>query len=1428
LEQKGSYPIDRKVEQRLNDSTFMHNVKSEPNAPVRGRLPIPSDALQTNWQRTVSPGHIPPEQELLLEIVKDKVGVRQHTESLLHEVNHPYANWEEIVEPLRTRALGDFYDYDEHGKGPEAFSIFFGLLLQCLQSCPSEDGRVRTFATLFDFMELILLEARSSSERNQEVVQQVLSHLQEWLLDEPLFAAKATTKINRVAQTVLASESSFDLERLALLYLHCLEKNYETWLSHRDLAEWFLSERDRLFGGRDYQSLLLSVSHQRLQSFLDVLPTLRDAASLDPASALRRSFELADFSQIEQGHLRIAFEMEKRSDPMCFLDKTHFLLHLLEIPVLADQNETILRELGNCIEKMRDQDPSVWPEFLRDVFRVLRENMGPYGNTVLDSAYTIGQEIYRSENRELIDLFLDQVIRLGFERPNIQGVNRDWQVVANPLHLKNVRVWLSLIQMNPAHSRRLISALIIHLKMGGVFVSDTDLFQKVISSLLSADIRACYAPIKALARLFPVYFHDIGAEGELRDVSTAVDELCNRQDLLIHFLRKQSHVESNNQILPFMEKIMEYWLEGDKEVLRTHLPEEIYEQIPEVNSFREEMAPLFRRIFENTHFRPRDLLALSDRQVLDRVTKVRRAPKPARRKAVLVIRLYQLLVKKYTIHHQDILNDLRASNFFESSLLDELEDSLTAGDGERSLERIHSLLSTLRENIVSPEESLPHEEIYRKRHIAAGIPSMYGRYAEKRFDSLGLTFRLESLAEVLFEQVTSKLNLEYVTRSTLEKAHKILNDYKESLRLDGISVEALASNLDLLKHALESRRITVDQYLNIFQFIARTVKEIIQTQHIGFHESNLRTVISQLINGNHPLPFTPAAGSTAEQLGHQASEWFIRDYLATRYCIQSLDNFVGKILAGLAQESQSLDRKTRTLLLSYNPERCFFPFDSNDITLDTQIYLGNKGYFLKCLRSFGYPVPPGFVVTTEFFRCRSAILAYDAAEEDFRRRLRNEVSHLEEQSGKRFGDPRNPLLLSVRSGSTFTMPGMMDTFLNIGINDEIVASMANQPGFAWAAWDNYRRFLQCWGMSHGIPRDPFDELMSTTKRVYSARYKRELLPEQMREVVHAYKRLLKEAAVAIPWDPWKQLETAIHRVLASWRSDTATLYRQAMKIADEWGTAVVVQKMVFGNVDTEAGTGVVFTRNPRRIGPAVTLHGDYTVCAQGEDVVSGLVATCPISEEQRKTDKLPSDQTLETQFPQIYASLQKLAEDLVYRRGFNHQDIEFTFESPKPDSLYVLQTRDMVPPEKDTLRVFLPTSKLHANLVGTGIGVGGGAMSGVAVHRMEEVDVFRRRYTGAPLIMIRPDTVPDDIELMLKVDGVLTARGGSSSHAAVAAYRLGKTCVVGCRQLRVTEKLGRSVIRNHAIRSGDWIGLDGHNGFIYVGRHETMPVHEHP
>jgi len=782
-----------------------------------------------------------------------------------------------------------------------------------------------------------------------------------------------------------------------------------------------------------------------------------------------------------------------------------------------------------------------------------------------------------------------------------------------------------------------------------------------------------------------------------------------------------------------------------------------------------------------------------------------------------------MLVKKYTINHFEILEDLKASNFFPIQAIQELEDCLQGSDHPRALERvIHGILPVLRENVLSDEPTVEQEEIYRKRHIAAGIPSMYGRYKEKRFDSLGLAFRLESLAEHLFDELTSGLNLGYITRSLLEGAHRILTLFSDALEADGIVTEALTSNLDLFKHALATPGFTIDQYLNIFQFIAHAVKEIIHTQYIAVHEANLRTIVFGLVHKQRPLPFRPAPHATPEEVAYQAGEWFIRDLLAGSFAIQRLDLFVGRVLASLAKESRSLDRNILTLLLSYDPDRCFTSFPSVQPDQDTQIQLGGKGYFLKRLTAFGYPVPPGFVITTEYFRCRPAIQAYRAVQEDFLARLHREIVQLERSTGHLFGDPRQPLLLSVRSGSTISMPGMMSTFLNIGINEDITATLAQQPRFQWAAWDNYRRFLQCWGMSFGIPRDRFDDLMNETKTRLQAEYKRDLLPEQMRELTFAYRRLVEAWGIQVPTDPWAQLRTAISRVLESWHAEIASLYREAMKIAEEWGTAVIVQQMVFGNLGRDSGTGVAFTRNPKGTLSTVSLYGDYTVCAQGEDVVSGLVETHPISEEQLARENLGTKQSLETAFPAVYGRLKEIAEELVHKRGYHHQEIEFTYEGADPGALYILQIRNIVPPEEETLQVFVPTAAQKASQMGTGIGVGGGALCGIAVHRQEEIERFRRESPGTPLILLRPDTVPDDIGMILKVDGILTARGGSTSHAAVTAYRLGKTCVVGCRELRVREGRGISTICGHEIRSGDWLGVDGHNGFIYKGRHETM------
>jgi pyruvate,orthophosphate dikinase len=273
-----------------------------------------------------------------------------------------------------------------------------------------------------------------------------------------------------------------------------------------------------------------------------------------------------------------------------------------------------------------------------------------------------------------------------------------------------------------------------------------------------------------------------------------------------------------------------------------------------------------------------------------------------------------------------------------------------------------------------------------------------------------------------------------------------------------------------------------------------------------------------------------------------------------------------------------------------------------------------------------------------------------------------------------------------------------------------------------------------------------------------------------------------------------------------------------MGISDDWGTAVTVQGMVFGNLSRQSGTGVVFTHNPRWSGETLKLWGDFTLGNQGEDVVSGLVKTLPISIMQQDIEMRETDITLETHFPEIYAELKAWATELIYNRAWSPQEIEFTFEGPSAKDLFLLQARDMAIRERKKVLTFAPEEVNGNRLLGHGIGVSGGAMTGRAVFSLEEIDQWRKKEAGTSLILVRGDTVPDDIREIFSADGLLTARGGMTSHAAVVAHRIGKTCVVGCENMVCNEAEKTFIFNRTLIRSGDFISIDGRAGSVYAGR----------
>ena len=675
-------------------------------------------------------------------------------------------------------------------------------------------------------------------------------------------------------------------------------------------------------------------------------------------------------------------------------------------------------------------------------------------------------------------------------------------------------------------------------------------------------------------------------------------------------------------------------------------------------------------------------------------------------------------------------------------------------------------------------------------------------------------YRLERTASKLMVKVLGTFNSEYITAKTFRHFYNVLILFKEGLELDGIYNQGFNSHIDMLKYGLTSPSFSLDQYINIFQFMAQDIKQIIREYFFDVYEGPLKAVIPQVAS-YRGLP----GKNNIKQIYQMESEKFLRDNLSSAFLVQELDNFITNTINTLRSMVDNYPAEFIENMLNYNPDLTFSLLYEKTDEVDNPVFLGAKAYFLKKLISYGFPVPPGFSITTEVFRHKDTIMGHPCMSYNFDRKIKDNISIIEKSTGQKYGDPYNPLFFSVRSGSSISLPGAMKTFLNVGMNDEITESYSNVNGFGWTAWDCYRRFLQSWGMAFGIERDVFDKVILEYKGKYGVELKIQFTKEQMRQIAFSYKKVLEDYNIKVENDPFKQLKQAIKCVMDSWSSKSSIYYRNHMQIASEWGTAVLVQKMVLGNFSPKSGTGVVFTCNPFNGSSDINLYGDFSLCSQGEDVVSGLVNTLPVSEYQRKNHYKNCSFSLESGFPQIYNALNIYARKLIEQYGFVHQEIEFTFESDNPGSLYILQTRNQNFKKKKSHSSFI-LSPDEMKLIGHGIGINRDVISGQLAFDMEDMKQLKKKNPDAKIILVRPDTVPDDIPLIFVCDGLITCRGGVTSHAAVTAASLGKVCIVKCSSLKVNETEKKCSINGHTFKTGDNISIDGRLGNIYEGSYE--------
>jgi len=505
---------------------------------------------------------------------------------------------------------------------------------------------------------------------------------------------------------------------------------------------------------------------------------------------------------------------------------------------------------------------------------------------------------------------------------------------------------------------------------------------------------------------------------------------------------------------------------------------------------------------------------------------------------------------------------------------------------------------------------------------------------------------------------------------------------------------------------------------------------------------------------------------------------------------------------------------------------------------DMKELLGGKGANLAEMASLGLPVPPGFTITTE------VCTAYYAAGRKLPAGLEAEVeaalAEIGAAVGATFGDPKSPLLVSVRSGARASMPGMMDTILNLGLNDETVKGLAARSGNPRFAYDSYRRFIQMYanvvlGVDHGV----FEDILDNHKNLRGFTLDTELGAEDWQEVVAAYEAAVeRETGKPFPQSTSEQLWGAIGAVFGSWQNARANTYRRLHGIPDSWGTAVNVQAMVFGNLGESSATGVAFTRNPST--GAREVYGEFLINAQGEDVVAGIRTPQPLSEAARRAagETLPS---LEAAMPDTYRQLLEVL-DKLERHYRDMQDIEFTIQEGK---LWMLQTRSgkrtikaalkiavdlvaegLIAPHDAVLRIDAgaldqllhptidPAAERH--VIATGLPASPGAASGEIVFDADEAEAMKAQ--GREVILVRVETSPEDIHGMHAAAGILTTRGGMTSHAAVVARGMGRPCVCGAGALRIDYKAGTMTVGKEVLRKGDVITIDGTKGEVLKGR----------
>ncbi|MGD2185969.1 MAG: pyruvate, phosphate dikinase, partial [Desulfobacterales bacterium] len=615
-------------------------------------MKVKSKALEINLADYHVDVAIDEKYSTLQEVLSKYYGLMDGLNTLLKELSHPYKNWRFIVSETRKYSLEYYHLIKSHPKGPDAAGLLIDIFFNAIESDIEAGVRMDAVDNLMLLLQKIVKD--SGPDLNKFLPYIDRTFLRIIGLSDELFTLfiRSYYQINRLAEAFLnhAPKSDGAFNAVNRLMIKFLRFTYTYWLSEKDPQSWFETEVSEIDSQNSYETFFEDISHQRLKNWRQQLGRTENTKDLKSDEILTSLLKFPGFNEIAKVYRQIPLGLLKKGgeDGRGRHLKLIFLFHIMSIDGLSLIHEETLRDINQTLGWIiENENYRHIQNLIRKTFSILKEQAAIYPATALNCVLNMGKGVYKTDEIDLINYFIDSVIDLGFAAPNIQGVSNDWQIQVNKTHILNIRTWLQLIELNPKQSIRLLSALIIHLSLCGVFIKDIDLFPRDITQFLNQDISPVYNLAKQLTRLFPVYFNDIGAEGQLRDISTRIDEITQRHDILIHFLRKQSHVESSNRIVDLMKATLQFWRDRDKTPLAHFVPPSIYDQINTDGPFIDGVFKIMAQLEKKGIRIPDDLLVASEEKVRQWLAGVKDVSNLDRERVELAAVFYKLLNQKY-------------------------------------------------------------------------------------------------------------------------------------------------------------------------------------------------------------------------------------------------------------------------------------------------------------------------------------------------------------------------------------------------------------------------------------------------------------------------------------------------------------------------------------------------------------------------------------------------------------------------------------------------------------------------------------------------------------------------------------------------------------------------------------------------------------